>query len=86
MIDTKTAIITVILIKLVAYIALGTTIKKRFVSPIFDFECNFLINFLALVWLNWKFEKMSILRAIKNHEVVHSCDKYEHIESNQNLK
>ena len=49
------------LITLVVYIVLGIAVnKKHFVSPMFDFECNFLMNVIPLVLLYHRFENMSI--------------------------
>ena len=50
MIVIKTDIILFCLLALVAYIRLSIAVKKkRFVSPIFDFECKNLAPFIQLV-------------------------------------
>ena len=49
MINIKTAITFLILIILVSYIGLSPAVKKCLVSPIFDFECKFLAQFIELV-------------------------------------
>ena len=49
MISIQTAITPLVLFIIVFYIALGLTSKKRFVSPIFDFEYNLLIQFIPLI-------------------------------------